>query len=138
MGSVIEYVECPNCGSPDCFSDFYYKTGEEYVNCGECGYHYSLVIKNRNKPLKDLEEGDWEVKELKNPWGSYRVKSRGCIGHVAGALENKQQFDILKQNILDDINSVEEFFLSQFVNGKIIKTLIVENYKILNEIVDGH
>ena len=48
MGSVLDYIECPNCGQ-EAFSDFYYKTGEEYVNCGNCGYHYSATIKDRTK-----------------------------------------------------------------------------------------
>ncbi len=24
----------------EAMDDFYYKTGEEYVNCGNCGYHF--------------------------------------------------------------------------------------------------
>ena len=44
MGSVIDYIECPNC-KHEAYSDFYYKTGEEYVNCQNCGYHYSATFK---------------------------------------------------------------------------------------------
>ena len=44
MGSVIDYIECPNCKA-EAYSDFYYKTGEEYINCNNCGYHYSATYK---------------------------------------------------------------------------------------------
>ena len=44
MGSVIDYIECPNC-KQEAFSDFYYKTGEDYINCGSCGYHYAQTLK---------------------------------------------------------------------------------------------
>jgi len=56
MGSIIEYIECPNC-EHEAFSDFYYKTGEEYVNCNNCGYHYSATIKDRKS-----EEQLYELK----------------------------------------------------------------------------
>lgn len=36
MGSVIDYQECPNC-KMEAAMDFYYKTGEEYMNCPHCG-----------------------------------------------------------------------------------------------------
>jgi len=55
MGSVIDYIECPNC-EQEAYSDFYYKTGEEYVNCMNCGYHHSATIKNRDKKLNELKK----------------------------------------------------------------------------------
>ncbi len=73
MASVLDYIECPNCGQ-EAFSDFYYKTGEEYVNCGNCGYHYSATIKDRTKSLNELDEDDFEIIELKDPYGAYRIK----------------------------------------------------------------
>ena len=44
MGIVIDYIDCPNCGN-EAFSDFYYKTGEEYVNCNHCGYRRTAELK---------------------------------------------------------------------------------------------
>ena len=35
MGSVIDFIECPNC-SQEAYSDFYYKSGEQYVSCSSC------------------------------------------------------------------------------------------------------
>ncbi len=81
MGSVLDYIACPNCKT-EAFVDYYYKTGEEYINCANCGYHKSVTIINRDKRLDELVDSDWEVKELKNPYGAYRFKyyERGQLG----------------------------------------------------------
>ena len=55
MGSVIDYIECPNCKC-EAYDDFYYKTGEQYINCNNCGYHYSATIINRDKNLNELTD----------------------------------------------------------------------------------
>jgi uncharacterized Zn finger protein len=68
MASVLDYIECPNCGH-EAMDDFYYKTGEEYVNCSHCGYHYSATIINREKRLDLLTDKDWKIEELKKPYG---------------------------------------------------------------------
>ena len=72
MASVLDYIECPNCKS-EAMCDYYYKTGEEYTNCGNCGYHRSATIKNREKRLDLLAESDWDIVELKKPYGAYRL-----------------------------------------------------------------
>ncbi len=38
MASVSSNIKCPKCNSKDCVQDLYYKTGEEYTNCPDCGY----------------------------------------------------------------------------------------------------
>ena len=43
MGSVIDYIECPHCGQ-EAYIDFYYKTGEEYINCNKCGYQENIFV----------------------------------------------------------------------------------------------
>ena len=92
MGSVIDYIECPNCKT-EAYSDFYYKTGEEYVNCQHCGYHRSVTIINRDKKLTELTELDWEVKELKSPYGAYRYKMAGDVATTCGSLEMPEDAD---------------------------------------------
>jgi Zn ribbon nucleic-acid-binding protein len=125
MGSVIDYIECPNCGQ-EAFSDFYYKTGEEYVNCQNCGYHYSATIKNREKRLNELTEEDWEIVKLENPYGAYKIKTYESAGYQCGALESKQQLNELINDIQQD-NSVEYLQISRFVDGEIKTEMIVDN-----------
>ena len=125
MGSVIDYIDCPNC-SHEAFSDFYYKTGEEYINCQNCGYHYSVTIKDREKLLNELTEDDFEVKELKNPYGSFRITTYEGAGHICGSLESKTQLDVLKTECEND-NEVQYLVVSRFVNNTIETEVVVDN-----------
>lgn len=125
MGSVIDYIECPNC-KQEAFSDFYYKTGEDYINCGNCGYHRSATIVNRDKKLSELTEDDWKVEELKNPYGAYRLKVYHSVATQCGSLENEEQFNELKKTIEDDME-VEFCSVSKFINGEIVIEMIVDN-----------
>jgi Zn ribbon nucleic-acid-binding protein len=136
MGSVIDYIECPNCKSEDCYLDFYYKTGEEYCHCSDCGYTRNVEIQNREKNLNELTENDWLVKEIKNPWGCYRIKEIGNVGWVCGTLQNEGEYNEVYDNVLKHIDSVDEFSLSRLIDGKIEKRMVVSSGKLANEIID--
>jgi Zn ribbon nucleic-acid-binding protein len=125
MGSIIDYIECPNC-EHEAFSDFYYKTGEEYVNCNNCGYHYSATIKDRTKRLDELDEDDFEIKELKNPFGAYRIKHYDSSGYTCGSLKSEEQLNELKTRCQQD-DSIEYFSISRFIDGEIKAETIIDN-----------
>ena len=125
MGSVLDFIECPNC-KHEASDDFYYKTGEEYVNCGNCGYHRSATIINRDKQLSELTEEDWKIDELKSPYGAYRIKAYSSIATQCGSLENEEQYNELKKTIKDDIE-IEFCSVSRFINGEIVDEMIVDN-----------
>ena len=125
MGSVIDYIECSNCGH-EAYDDFYYKTGEEYINCNNCGYHYSYTIINRDKRLNELTEDDWKVVELKNPYGAYRIKMYDTLGMTCGSLENEEHFNELKAQCKED-STIEYFIISRFVDDEIKKECIIDN-----------
>ena len=125
MGSILDFIECPNC-KHEAADDFYYKTGEEYVNCGNCGYHRSATIVNRDKKLSELTEEDWKVEELKNPYGAYRLKAYKSIATQCGSLENEEQYNELKKTIEVDVD-VEFCSVSRLIDGKIITEVIIDN-----------
>jgi DNA-directed RNA polymerase subunit RPC12/RpoP len=125
MGSVIDYIECPNCGH-EAYDDFYYKTGEEYINCQNCGYHRSATIINREKLLNELTDEDWEITELKNPYGAYRLKQVGDIGTVCGSAESEEAFEDIKKAVAQ-MENVEYFSLSRLVGDEIILETIINN-----------
>ena len=125
MGSIIDDIECPNCAH-DAYSDFYYKTGEEYLNCNNCGYHRSATIVNRNKKLSELTEDDWENKELKNPYGAYKIKYYDELGYVCGSLETEDEYEQLLRYINDNTN-VEFSSFSRFIDDKIKVDILVDN-----------
>lgn len=125
MGSVISDIECPNCGQ-EAYIDFYYKTGEEYINCNNCGYHYSATIKNRDKRLDELTDDDWEIIEIKNPYASFRIKIYDSIGYQCGSFTNENELNELKQEI-SKRDDVELFTISQLIDGEIVETTIIDN-----------
>ena len=125
MGSVIDYIECVNCKT-EAMSDFYYKTGEEYINCSNCGYHRSATIINRDKNLNELTESDWNIKELKNPFGAYRLKVYHSVSTQCGSLENEEQYNELKKNIEADVE-IEYCSVSRFIDNKIVEELLINN-----------
>ena len=125
MGSVISNIECPNCGQ-EAYNDFYYKTGEEYINCNNCGYHYSATIKNRDKRLDELTDDDWEIIEIKHPYASFRIKMYDSIGYQCGSFTNENELNELKQEI-SKRDDVELFTISQLIDGEIVETTIIDN-----------
>jgi hypothetical protein len=128
MGSVIDHIDCPHCGE-EAWSDFYYKTGEEYTFCNHCGYNKSITIKNRDKKLTELTEDGWDISELTNPYGAYRIAIKDALGSHCGCLKSAEEFEELKTVMADDIDKIEQFELSQFIDGKIVITDILEQLK---------
>jgi len=126
MGSVIDYIECPNCKT-EAHSDYYYKSGEEYINCNNCGYYFSATIKNRDKKLNELTDEDWDIQECINPFGAYRLKYVGDVATQCGSLRNEAEWNELVKNVKEDDQYfiVEYFQLSQFINGEIVETSII-------------
>lgn len=100
MGSVISDCVCPICGYEHAISDFYYRTGEEYIHCGRCGYYHGY---------------DESGKEVKHKGiGSYRVMFGG--GGTVGSIENKEHLDEFKTL----------FKMDELVNGIGDKPTLVE------------
>lgn len=130
MGSVIDYIDCPNCGSPDCFDDFYYKTGEEYISCNRCGYHRSSVIKMRDKKLSELTESDWEYIECLNPYGAFRYKVEGGVAYHCGTLETEADgMNFITTMESPENDTIEYAAISRFVDGEIKETILINNLK---------
>jgi Zn ribbon nucleic-acid-binding protein len=125
MGSVLDFIECPNC-KHEASDDFYYKTGEEYVNCGNCGYHRSATIVNRDKKLSELTEEDWKVEELKTPYGAYRLKVYHSVATQCGSLENEEQYNEFKLQLEEDVE-IESCSVSRFVDGEIKVEMLIDN-----------
>jgi Zn ribbon nucleic-acid-binding protein len=125
MASVIDYIECPNC-KQEAWMDFYYKTGEEYVSCNNCGYHKSITIINRDKKLSELTQDDWKVDELKNPYGAYRLKVYHNSGFQCGSLENEEQYNNFKTANEVDVE-IEFCSISRLIDGEIVTEVIIDN-----------
>lgn len=134
MGSVIDYIECPNC-KQEAFSDFYYKSGEEYINCNNCGYHYSASFKRDGTGRFITKDGTddynfenliMDIYELKNPYGAYRIKVYHSPATECGSLKNEEQYNQLKENIEEDVE-IEFCSVSRFIDNEIKVEILIDN-----------
>ena len=49
---------------------------------------------------------------------------------------DKKEYDEIYKNVNLHLDSVDEFSLSRFIDGKIVKVMVVSSAKIVNEIMD--
>jgi len=129
MGSVIDYIECPNC-KQEAYNDYYYKTGEEITQCTSCGFIHSMFYKrdDEGKLVKKNDKLGYEFENLimeehiiENPYGSYRVNFVNVPSRQVGTFESEEQANQFVKDLEEDKeHTVESVELSRFINGKII------------------
>ena len=128
MGTVSVNIKCPRCKEDGCNNEFNYKTGEEYINCSQCGYYYSFTYrrdKEGNFVKKDSAKGDTldnfisDETLIEKAFGAYKlVIKNGGWSH--GTIADEKEF----QDLLDafkkmDKSEVESFSVSRLIEGKI-------------------
>ena len=86
--------------------------------------------------MVELTEDDWEVNSVENPWGCYRIKEIGNVGWTCGTLLSEKEYNEIFDKVQEHLDSVDEFSLSRYVDGKVIKTMVVSSAKIVNEIME--
>jgi hypothetical protein len=138
MGSVQSNITCPNCQSEDCFEDSYYKTGEHFTHCPECGYYHALFYKrddNGNLILADKSKASdynnlipQEVK-IDKPYCAYCILHSNGAGQ-AGTITDKKEFDdfvAMVKEIAEKNDGTDNVTISRFVKGQIIKETLYQN-----------
>ena len=112
MGSVMDYVECTQCGG-SMFRDFYYRTGEEYWMCKRCGKHgkVELVRDEEGKVVFD-EAGKVNYKtEDVDGFGCVKIAVVGhggsfsCFGSPITEDDKKEFFKLLEDKDVDKEHS---------------------------------
>lgn len=134
MGSVIDYIECPRC-EQEAFIDYYYKTGEQYINCSSCGYHYSIFIqRDKEGKMIKLDESKEltvdnvliEEKEIKNPYCAYIIEYNNGV-RSGGTIETEEDYDKFVSDIVSFTNqehNIQEVIVSRFIDGNINREVI--------------
>jgi Zn ribbon nucleic-acid-binding protein len=138
MGSVIDFIECPRCKSEDCFDDYYYKTGEEYISCPDCGYNRSSFIKrdDEGNMFKIDEDKDFAIDNvvreetlLEEPFGAYLIRYEDGSGS-GGATPTEDDYNTFVSDIVSLTNQpdhkMKRVIVSRFVDGEIKKETIWE------------
>jgi hypothetical protein len=136
MGSVIDYIDCPNCGN-EAFSDFYYKSGEEYVMCNHCGYRRSSELRRDEAgelvtidgtDRYDFDNLIMDYSETPNPYGAFRYKFVDNAGTSCGTLETESDADDFRIEMERNENGAIEFaVISRLVDGEIVETILINN-----------
>jgi hypothetical protein len=67
-----------------------------------------------------------EERELKNPYGAYRISQYDSLGHQCGSLESEEQLISLKEQV-EKIDNIEYFSVSRFIDGQIVVKHIIDN-----------
>jgi len=138
MSSVSTLVECPHCKSPNCNEEFYYKTGELYILCMDCGYleqHYYKRDKSGSlimiDPEKNLEHDNLIQVDtvIENPYGILSIEHQNGVRELY-PLEDAKEFSQLvasqyeadksyKDAGCDDGSKVVKVLLKQFINNEL-------------------
>ena len=121
MGSVLDTINCPKCGN-DAQSDFYYKTGEEYTLCQNCGYHKSITIKDRTKRLSEITDADIQVVEILNPVGAFRIKWKESVAWEIGTITDAEHLKHIESVIEEHKDDIEEASYNKVEDG-VVKTI---------------
>lgn len=133
MGSVLSNIECPTCKSEECYNDYHYKTGEEVINCPECGYHYSYFYKrddNGNYLKKDNTKGYefsnliLEENEIKHPFCVYKIKFKDNVREVCLLETEKDYLEFCENLKTFDMGAIKSVAISRFTDGVIKKEVL--------------
>jgi hypothetical protein len=130
MGSIQSSIECPNCNN-EAIEIYDYKTGEEDLNCFNCGYHRSfhyLRGEDGKALLIDAEKGfsfdNLQSKEtiIDKPFCAYRIGFINGSGQV-GCFEKQEEYENFKTDIIKAVeqgnSNIAEATISRFVDGEI-------------------
>lgn len=124
MGSVVDYIQCPDCGE-EAHSEFWYKTGEETIMCLHCGYSRKFLITN----LEDRTNDDWTPKfelEENHGCGSYKVRQKGQLHYECGAFVNEEGPKEFIRLVRERENDIEHAEYTTFVNKTLSRVVLVE------------
>lgn len=121
MGSVLDTLECPICKG-EAHSDYYYKTGEEYIFCPSCGYRREhkwerdengeLITKDGTQNY-NFDNLNWIDIELK-PLACYRIKFKENIGTELGALVTLDDIENFRKQVAERNIEIEEASISSY------------------------
>lgn len=127
MESVVDNIECPDCGS-EAFNEFYYESGEEFITCIHCGYSRRFFIANLDeKGVKSEFEWlpDYKLEEL-HGYGAYKIKVKGASAYECGSFGEpsaEQEFVRLIEESKDKLAHAE---YTTFKDGTLAKTIIIQ------------
>lgn len=137
MGSVIDSIECPNCFG-EATNDYYYKSGEEYTYCPNCGYSrkqhfkreknadgdYLLVTKDGTTNY-EIDNLIWEDIE-ERPLGCYKLKQKNSIAYELGIFSTNEELDMFKKAVQDSIHLFDYCSINTYDGETITQEILID------------
>ena len=117
MGSVMDWVECPQCGG-SMFTDYYYKSSEEYWMCKRCGKHGKVeLVRNENGEVVFDVNGkvDYKTEDVEG-YGCAKIAITGhgasfsCFNKPITEEYKKAFFEALEEENVDKEHSYLSFW----------------------------
>jgi hypothetical protein len=129
MSSVVDCIECPDCGS-EAYNEFYCESGEEYITCNHCGYSRKFYIINMDDQDKPQEEGfdwlpDYKIEEV-HGCGAYKIRPIGAAAYECGAFTEPASEEEFKRLIEERRSELAHAEYSTFVDGVLVKTVLIQ------------
>lgn len=135
MGSVITHdEECPHCHNNNVYSDFNYKTQEEFRLCNQCGWYYSLKVK-RNEDLTPvlmdknlpatLDNVEYVETLCENPCGYFRIEMENGYAQV-GPFPNPETYSHFCKEDYGKHPEIKIVTISSLTDGEIKEQVIYE------------
>lgn len=122
MGSVQDYVKCPDCGGVK-FVDCHWKSGEEYSHCMRCGVSGSYTLKrNEDNTIVKDENERFVYEQVRNEgfgiYGIFDAKSGvGQVGTFNQPITDETIEEFRQIFSKEDIDK-ERSYLAKWEDGK--------------------
>lgn len=120
MGSVTDYIECPKCGN-EAHSEFYYKTGEEFITCLHCGYSRRVYLEGDTISPENFKMEEFE------PHGTYMIKHKGTLNHECGAFTNPNAVDEFLRVYNERKDELTSAVYTTFKDGVLERIVLMED-----------
>jgi predicted nucleotidyltransferase len=122
MGSVQEYVKCPDCSGVT-FVDYYWKSGEEYSRCQRCGVSESHTLKrDEDKTVMKDAEGKFMYDHKRSEgFGIYGIfDANSGVGQVGtfGDRITDETIEEFRQIFAREDVDKEKSYLARWEDGK--------------------
>ena len=105
MGSITNYLACPQCGGI-LAETLYYKCGEEYSHCERCGRVETVTIKKDSEGcgIKD-DDGKWVYEHHLHPGlGMIRIAFKNGVFQLNAIRQEYGPIEELKDKVLKAIH----------------------------------
>ena len=99
MGSVIGFMQCPQCGYEKAGYDYYYKSREDFIICTRCGYYHAIQL------VKDSDEIEY-VTEERICIAATQATMKNNPTKILGGVKTKKEMREFRKSVKKDRETI--------------------------------